>query len=196
MFTCSESFSTAGDMNVAPSGTDTSVAIPYIDAVSVTSRGLVTKVSFYANNQCNDNRIYFGAFEAVNLSAAKFQLITQSGAISVDRSSTSSVVQRVDVSLCVLPNRPTGCQGNAFFIDQGQYFGSYASQCKFAYSPVGPNNYPKTYYKYSYNPFTSASTSATYSNSYNNVVLQGITIAELTTGMNKLISHLRQGVEE
>ncbi len=156
--------------------------------MNATSAGLVTTVSFYANNQCNDNRIYFGAFEALSSlsSSAEFQLVTQSGAISVNLSgSSSSSMQRVDISLCVLQNTPTGCQGNAFYIDQGQYFGSYASQCIFAYSTVGPNGYPTSYYTYGDNPFTDI-TSASYSNSFNNVVLQEITIAIVTTSMTKI----------
>jgi len=170
----------------SPTGTDTSVRIPYVDAVSTTSAGLVTIVSFYANNQCDDNQIYFGAFEALSSlsSSAEFQLVTQSGALSVDLSSSSSSMQRVDISLCVLPNTPTGCQGNAFYIGQGQYFGSYASQCIFAYSYVGPSDYPRSYYTNNYNPFTDSG-SAIYSNSYSNVVLQEITIAILTTSMRK-----------
>ncbi len=152
--------------------------------MSSPSRGLVTQVSFYADNGCNDNQIYFGAFEALSplSSSAQFQLITQSDALSVDLSNGPSSMERVDISLCIFPNVPTGCQGNAFLIDQGQYFGSYAAECRFGFSPVGPTDYPRTYYKFSYNPFTSTSTSASYSNSYTNVVLQEITIAELTTG--------------
>jgi hypothetical protein len=185
LFIYIEIFNTTGDMHDSPTGNDTTVSIPYVDAVNITSPGLVTMVSFYANNGCKDNQIYFGAFEALTplSSLTDFRLITQSGAMSVDRSNASSSMQRVNISLCLSPNLPVGCQANAFFIDQGQYFGSYASQCKFGYSPVGPAGYPRTYYRFSYNPFTSDGSPATYSNSYSNVVLQEITIAQLTAGM-------------
>ncbi len=182
-----ELFTTSGDMTDNPTGTDTTLGAPYIDAVAITARGLVTTVSFYANNGCKDNTIRFGAFKALTplSTSTEFELVSQSGAISVDRSSSSFAMQRVDISLCVLPNTPSGCQANAFVIDQGQYFGSYASQCRFGYSPVGPNGYPKSYYKYTYNPFTSANPTATYVNDFVNVVLQQITIAELTTGIKE-----------
>jgi hypothetical protein len=173
-------------MSYSPTGNRATPAVPYINAVNVTSGGLVTQVSFYADNTCDDSQIYFGAFEALSplLSSAQFQLVTQSGAISVNLSGTSSsLMQLVVIPLCIFPSIPVGCQATAFVIDQGQYFGSYASQCHFGFSPVGPTDYPRTYYKYSYNPFTSTTTSAIYSNSFSNVVLQEITIAELTTGM-------------
>jgi hypothetical protein len=172
-------------MTYSPIGNRAAPGIPYINAVNVTSGGLVTQVSFYADNTCDDNQIYFGAFEALSplSSLTQFQLVTQSGVISIDRSNASSSMERVDISLCIFPNIPAGCQANAFLIDQGQYFGSYASECQFGFSPVGPTDYPRTYYKSSYNPFTSTTTSAIYSNSFSNIVLQEITIAELTTGM-------------
>jgi len=175
----------------SPTGNDTAVGIPYIDGRSTNSSGLVTKVSFYANNACIDNQIYFGAFEALTplSSSTEFQLITQSGTISVNRSSSPSSMERVDISLCVLQNIPVGCQAKAFFIGQGQYFGSFASQCKFAYFPLGSTGYPRTYYKFSYNPFISDNTPAIYVDDYNNVVLQEITIAELTAGMIKFTYH-------
>jgi hypothetical protein len=172
-------------MSYSPTGNRATPAVPYINAVNVTSLGLVTQVSFYADNTCDDSQIYFGAFEALTplSSLTQFQLVTQSGAISVDLNGASSSMQLVVIPLCIFPNVPVGCKATAFVIDQGQYFGSYASQCQFGFSPVGPNDYPRTYYVYSYNPFTSTTTSAIYSNSFNNVVLQEITIAELTTGM-------------
>jgi hypothetical protein len=174
-------------MSYSPTGNRATPSIPYINAVNSTSRGLVTQVSFYADNGCNDNQIYFGAFEALTSlsSLTQFQLVTQSGALSVDLSNASSSMQQVNISLCIFPNVPAGCQGNAFLIDQGQYFGSYAAECRFGFSSVGPTDYPSTYYRYSYNPFTSTITSASYSNSFTNVVLQEITIAELTTGSYK-----------
>jgi hypothetical protein len=175
-------FSTTGDMTDPPLGTDTALGVPYIDAVNITSRGLVTMVSFFATNLCNDNQIQFGAFEALSplSSLTDFQSITDTGDLTVDLTSlSSSSMQRVDISLCVLPNTPAGCQGNAFFIDQGQYFGSYAAQCRFGYFPLGSSSYPRTYYRYSYDPFTQTDSEATYSNSYDNVVLQQITIAQL-----------------
>ncbi|CAF1529633.1 unnamed protein product, partial [Adineta steineri] len=178
-----EIFTTSGDMIDPPTGTDTTLGAPYIDAVSITARGLVTMVSFYANNGCVDSGIQFGAFSTTPplSSSNTFQLVTQSGPISVDRSSYSTTMQRVDISLCLSSNNPVGCQGNAFVIGQGQYFGSYSSSCRFAYSPVGSSGYPTTYYKYTYNPFTSNPSSAVYVHDFNNVVLQQITIAQLTT---------------
>ncbi|CAF4046890.1 unnamed protein product, partial [Adineta steineri] len=178
-----EIFTTSGDMIDPPTGTDTTLGAPYIDAVSITARGLVTMVSFYANNGCVDSGIQFGAFSTTPplSSSNTFQLVTQSGPISVDRSSYSTSMQRVDISLCLSSNNPVGCKGNAFVIEQGQYFGSYASSCRFAYSPVGSSGYPTTYYKYTYNPFTSNPSSAIYVHDFNNVVLQQITIAQLTT---------------
>jgi hypothetical protein len=84
----------------------------------------------------------------------------------------------VNISLCVNSSTPSGCQGHAFMIDSGQYFGSYSSQCIMGFAPTSRLVYQSTYYEQSSNPFASgAQTSAMYSNAdYSNVVLQYITI--------------------
>jgi len=148
----------------------------YIDAVAVNISGLVTQVSFYAAQTCNDNRIYFGAFTA--LGSSQFDLIAKTNPLSVDRTLDSdSSMKLVTISLCMASSNITGCQGNAFQIGNGQYFGSYTSQCIMGFVPILPSIYPSTYYQQSSNPFLhSASTTATYSNNYINVVLQYITV--------------------
>jgi len=164
-----------------PNGQPASLDTPYIDAVAINVNGLVTQVAFYAANSCNDSNIYFGAFSAltpISLST-EFNLTADSGPLSVDRTSDSDTAMKlVNISLCVTPSTPSGCQGHAFTIDNGQYFGSYSSQCIMGYAPTSPLVYQSTYYEQSSNPFANgAQTNAFYSNTaYSNVVLQYITI--------------------
>jgi len=163
-----------------PNGQPASVNTPYIDAVANSVDGLVTDVSFYAAHSCNDNNIYFGAFSALSniSSSTEFNLTASSGPLSIDRTSDSdSSMKLVTISLCTASSTPSGCQGQAFEIDKGQYYGSYSAQCIMGYAPTSASVYPYTYYQMSTNPFANgAQTSAYYSNSYPNVVLQYITI--------------------
>ncbi len=138
-------------------------------------------MAFYAAQSCNDNNIYFGAFSALThtSSSIEFNLTDDSGPLSVNRTSDpNSSMKLVTISLCVTPSTPSGCQGHAFMIDNGQYFGSYSSQCIMGYAPTSPLVYPSTYFEQSSNPFANgAQTNAFYSNTaYSNVVLQYITI--------------------
>jgi hypothetical protein len=167
-----------------PNGQPAAVNIPYIDAVAVNNDGLVTQVSFYAAQSCNDNNIYFGAFSALTSisSSTEFSLTDSSNALSVDRTSDTDVsMELVTISLCI-GSTPVGCQGNAFQINNGQYFGSYSSQCIMGYAPTSTSVYRSTYYQQSSNPFTnSAQPNAYYSNAYANVVLQYIQIQSTDT---------------
>jgi hypothetical protein len=143
--------------------------------------GLVIEVSFYAAQSCNDSHIYFGAFSALSampISPAEFNLTASSGSLHVDRTSDAdSSMKLVTISLCTNSSTPVGCQGNAFKIDDGQYFGSYSVQCIMGFAPTPPAIYPSTYYQQSSNPFANgAQTAAFYTNGYTNVVLQYITI--------------------
>jgi hypothetical protein len=142
--------------------------------------GLVTQVSFYAAHNCSDNNIYFGAFSALsNISSlTEFNLIASSGPLSINRTSDSDMSMKlVTISLCTASLTPSGCQGQAFDIDKGQYFGSYSAQCIMGYAQTSANVYPYTYYQTSTNPFANgAQTSGYYINNYPNVVLQYVTI--------------------
>jgi hypothetical protein len=168
-------FGYVGPLNIGMA----SKAITYIDAVAVNIGGLVTQVSFYASKQCQDNNIYFGAFSAQSAisSSTQFHLTAESNPLSLDLSSNSdNSMQLVTISLCISSSNPVGCQGQAFTISSGQYFGSYAPQCIMGYTPVSSSVYPSTYYQTS-NPFPSgAQTTATYINNYQNVVLQYATV--------------------
>jgi hypothetical protein len=164
-----------------PSGAPATTNTPYIDAEPVNMTGLVIQVSFYAAQSCNDNQIYFGAFSALSAmptSPAEFDLTASSNALSLDRTSDSDTsMELVTISLCITSSTPAGCQGQAFNINNGQYFGSYSAQCIMGFAPTPPNIYPSTYYKLFSNPFANgAQTDAFYINSYTNVVLQYITI--------------------
>jgi hypothetical protein len=159
----------------------------------VNVNGLVTQVAFYAAQSCNDNQIYFGAFSALSAmptSPAEFNLTASSDALSLNRTSDSDTSMKlVTISLCINSSTPAGCQGQAFTINNGQYFGSYSVQCIMGFAPTPPAVYPSTYYQQSSNPFANgAQTDAFYTNGYTNVVLQYITI-QLTnqTGQNDFL---------
>jgi hypothetical protein len=170
-----------------PNGQSATLSTPYIDAVAVNITGLVTQLSFYAAQSCNDSNIYFGSFAALTLinSSTVFNLTASSGSLSVDRSLDSDIIMKlVTISLCVTSSTPTNCQGKAFSITNGQYFGSYSAQCIMGFAPTSISVYPSTYFQESSNPFANdAQTSATYTNSYANVVLQYITIQPAGTAV-------------
>jgi hypothetical protein len=147
-------------------------------------RNYNAQISFYALYTCNDTNIYFGAFSAlISISSStQFSLTDSSNALSVDRTSdTDNSMKLVTISLCV-GSTSVGCQGKAFQINSGQYFGSYSPQCVMGFAPTSSSIYPSTYYQQSSNPFSSgAQPAATYINNYPNVVLQYIKIERRDT---------------
>jgi hypothetical protein len=157
----------------------------YINAVAVDINGLVTQVSFYAAHSCNDHHIYFGAFSALTSisSSTEFSLTQSSNALSVVRTSDrDKSMKLVTISLCV-DSTSIDCQGQAFQINVGQYFGSYTRQCNIGFTLTSSSDYPSTYSQHSSNPYAPGSSpKAYYSNGFPIVVLQYIEILSKTTG--------------
>jgi hypothetical protein len=157
----------------------------YINAVAVDINGLVTQVSFYAAYTCNDHHIYFGAFSALTSisSSTEFTLTQSSGAVSVVRTSdTDRSMKLVTISLCV-DSTSVNCQGQAFQITAGQYFGSYSRQCNIGFTLTSSSDYPSTYSQHSSSPYAPGSSpKAYYSNVFPIVVLQYIEILSTSTG--------------
>ncbi|CAF1100372.1 unnamed protein product [Didymodactylos carnosus] len=150
----------------------------FVDAVPVNVSGIVTAVAFYTTNSCNDSNIQFGSFDFTSNTSTivNLKLSKQSGPLSVNLQSSGYTTPTLyNITLCNDPvqNNPPGCQGVAFPITTGQYFGSYATQCQMGYTAMG--TYPGTYYELTDNPFnTSAQYAYTIANA--NTLLQYITV--------------------
>ena len=169
-----------------PNGQPATLSTAYIDAIAANITGLVTQVSFYAAQSCNDKNIYFGAFSVltpISSSSNVFSLTADSHPLLIDRTSESDTTMKlVTISLCVTSSPQSDCQGKAFTINNDQYFGSYSTQCIMGYAPTSASVYPSTYFQQSSNPFANGDqATATYTNSYANVVLQYITIQPSST---------------
>lgn len=109
----------------------------------VGTNGLVTAISFYADQSCIGHSIQFGAFEMNHHEGAQaeFTVTAESGSIIVSQDdfpsafSSENTLKLISISLCVNDSNDDtlndrACRGVQFPIKAEEYFGSFSMHCE------------------------------------------------------------------
>lgn len=119
--------------------------ITYIDTHRLASiNGLVSSVSFYADQSCDQATVEFGAFELitrnVDKNTAELVITQKSGPLRVsDLPQFRSSMNLVTIQLCDEQKPTKDCQGKQFHILPHQYVGVRSDSCRLGYADPPTN---------------------------------------------------------
>lgn len=119
--------------------------ITYIDTHRLASiNGLVSSVSFYADQSCDQATVEFGAFELitrnVDKNTAELVITQKSGPLRVsDLPQFRSSMNLVTIQLCDEQKPTKDCQGKQFHILPHQYVGVRSDSCRLGYTDPPTN---------------------------------------------------------